>query len=182
MRASALVGLLAEPERLRVVAALALGATTFDDLVRVSALPAPVVAKALRRLEVAGLVSTVDGAYELRAELFKQAARESAPEPEHFDVVDPAEAAVLRSFFRAGRLTHFPTAQGERGRWKLVIVLRHIVTTFEPGVRYPEREVNAILTAFHPDCAALRRYLVDEGLLTRDAGVYWRTGGWVDVL
>ncbi|MBA2554691.1 MAG: DUF2087 domain-containing protein [Geodermatophilaceae bacterium] len=182
MQAGALVGLLAEPDRLRVVAALTLGATTFGDLVRVSTLPAPVVAKAVRRLEAAGLVSTVDGQYELRAELFKEAAREAAPEPDDFGVIDPAEVAVLRSFFRAGRLTHFPTAQAKNGRWKMNVVLRHIVTTFEPGVRYPERDVNAILAAFHPDYAALRRYLVDEGLLSRDAGVYWRTGGWVDVL
>ncbi len=171
------MGLLAEPERLRVVAALALGAATFEELVRVSRLSAPTVAKAVRRLEAAGLVSIVDGEHELRAELFKQAAREAAPDPEDLGVVDPAEEAVLRAFFRSGRLTHFPVAHG-----KLTIVLRHVVTAFEVGVRYPEREVNALLSAFHPDYAALRRYLVDEGLLTREAGVYWRTGGWVDVL
>jgi len=177
MQASALVGLLAEPERLRVVAALALGAARFDEVVRVSGLPAPIVAKAVRRLGAAELVSIVDGVHELRAELFKQAAREAAPGPEDLGVVDPAEESVLRAFIRAGRLTHFPTAHG-----KLAIVLRHIVTRFEPGVRYPEREVNAVLAAVHPDYAALRRHLVDEGLLTREAGVYWRTGGWVDVL
>ena len=55
------------------------------------------------------------------------------------------------------------------------------VCSREPGVRYPEREVNALLAVWHPDVAALRRYLVDEGLLTREAGVYWRSGGWVDV-
>ena len=27
------------------------------------------------------------------------------------------------------------------------------------------------------DYAALRRYLVDEGMLSRADGVYWRTGG-----
>jgi hypothetical protein len=27
----------------------------------------------------------------------------------------------------------------------------------------------------------LRRYLVDEGLLSREAGVYWRSGGTVVV-
>lgn len=176
MQASTLVGLLAEPERLRVVAALALGATEFDELVRVSGLSAPAAAKAFRRLESAGLVTTVDGVHGLRAELFKEAAREAAPEPDDLGVVDPAEEGVLRAFFRGGRLTHFPTAYG-----KLVIVLRHIVTTFEPGIKYPEREVNAILAAFHPDYAALRRYLVDERLLAREAGVYWRSGGWVDV-
>ena len=35
--------------------------------------------------------------------------------------------------------------------------------------------------AFQPDCAALRRYLVDEGFPARDAGRHWRSGGAVDV-
>ena len=52
---------------------------------------------------------------------------------------------------------------------------------FEIGVRYPERDVNAMLRAFHDDVATLRRYLVDEHFLSRDAGVYWRSGGSVDV-
>ena len=36
---------------------------------------------------------------------------------------------------------------------------------------------HAVLRAWHPDHAALRRYLVDELLLARDAGIYWRIGG-----
>ncbi len=59
------------------------------------------------------------------------------------------------------------------------MVLDHVARVFEPGVRYPEREVDAILRAFHPDHAALRRYLVDEGFLSRENGEYWRTGGTV---
>ena len=39
---------------------------------------------------------------------------------------------------------------------------------------YPEKEVNQRLAVFHPDVAALRRYLVDDGLVTREAGLYWR--------
>ena len=31
------------------------------------------------------------------------------------------------------------------------------------------------------DHGVLRRYLVDEGFLSRQAGVYWRSGGTVDV-
>lgn len=34
-----------------------------------------------------------------------------------------------------------------------------------------------MLQMYHPDHAALRRYLVDEGFMTRADGVYWRTGG-----
>jgi hypothetical protein len=66
-------------------------------------------------------------------------------------------------------------------------VLEHVAATFEPGRRYPEREVDAVLRAWTgdarpsgPDHATLRRYLVDHGLLARDRGEYWRSGGWVD--
>jgi hypothetical protein len=71
-----------------------------------------------------------------------------------------------------GRLVSMPAARGKRR-----VVLDHIVASFEPGVRYPEREVDAILRAWHDDHAALRRYLIDEELMTRDKGVYWRIGG-----
>jgi hypothetical protein len=39
-----------------------------------------------------------------------------------------------------------------------------------------------MLRAWYDDHAALRRYLVDENLLSREGGVYWRTGGYVDVV
>lgn len=177
MRAAALAGLLAEPERLRVVAALALGATGYDEVVQRTGLPVAVVGKAVRRLRQAGLVEQAGSRLSLREDLFKAAARAEQPAPEDFGAVDPADLTVLRAFFRDGRLAHFPTAAA-----KVDVVLRYLVSTFEPGVRYPEREVNAILTAFHSDYANLRRRLIDAGLLSRDAGVYWRSGGWVDVL
>jgi hypothetical protein len=60
------------------------------------------------------------------------------------------------------------------------IVLERIALEFEPGRRYDEAEVNVIVGAFFNDHAALRRYLVDEGFLDRDHGVYWRSGGRVD--
>ena len=39
---------------------------------------------------------------------------------------------------------------------------------------YEEKEVNMRLALLHPDVAALRRYLVDAGLMTRAAGIYRR--------
>jgi hypothetical protein len=83
--------------------------------------------------------------------------------------------AVFRAFVAAdGSLLSIPT----RARKRLVI-LHHISQEFEPGRRYDEREVNEMLRVFHPDVAALRRYLVDEGFLARDDGLYWRSGGTV---
>jgi ADP-ribose pyrophosphatase YjhB (NUDIX family) len=174
-----LVGLLAEPDRLRVVAALALGAQTSAEVVRATGLDPRAVAAALRRLETGGLVSTVAGALRLAEEQFAATARAETPSQaaEDHGVSDPAAAAVLRAFIRDGRLTQMPAARGKRR-----VVLEHLASTFEPGVRYPERQVNAMLRAWYPtDHVSLRRYLVDEQLLARDAGEYWRTGGWVDV-
>jgi hypothetical protein len=82
---------------------------------------------------------------------------------------------VLPRFLSAeGRLMDIP-----RKHAKLLVVLDRLAQEFDLGVTYPEREVVARLTRFHDDHAALRRYLVDEGFLTREDGVYWRTGGTV---
>lgn len=176
--ARTLVGLLADPVRLKVVAALALGAGTIEDVAAAAALPLKDVALASRRLSRAGLVRRDGHALTLLAQRFGEAARaaaESAPPPLPLSE-DPAEDAVLQAFLRGGRLVSVPAQQSKRR-----VVLDHLVRVFEPGVRYPEREVNALLAVWYPDVAALRRYLVDEGLLAREAGVYWRSGGHVEV-
>jgi hypothetical protein len=177
-QAGLIVGLLADPARLKVVAALALGAGTLEEVAAASGLPLKDVALAARRLARAGLVTRDGHALGLRAELFgvvARAAAEAAPPPEPLSA-DPAEDAVLSAFVRDGRLTSIPVQLSKRR-----VVLDHIVRVFEPGVRYPEREVNALLAVWHPDVAALRRYLVDEGMLSREAGEYWRSGGYVEV-
>ena len=75
-----------------------------------------------------------------------------------------------------GRLFTLPAK-----RTKRLLVLDHVVQAFEPGRTYAEKEVNAIVGRLHDDFAALRRALVDEGFLTRENNVYWRSGGTVDV-
>ena len=81
---------------------------------------------------------------------------------------------LVGRFIKDGRLAIMPSK-----RAKLLPVLDHIAQDFEPGRSYPEREVNDVLQRYHDDFAALRRYLVDEGFLSREAGVYWRSGGTV---
>ncbi len=85
----------------------------------------------------------------------------------------PTDAQVLSHFLTdAGTLHTIPTKHA-----KLLVVLDHLSQSFEPGVHYREPEVNAILERFHPDYAALRRYLVENLFLTRENAVYWRSGG-----
>ena len=92
-------------------------------------------------------------------------------------VDDDQDRRVLASFLADdGRLHTIPSKQA-----KLLVVLDHLAQAFEPGRTYAEKEVNGVLERFHPDFAALRRYLVENQFLAREDGVYWRSGGTFDV-
>jgi hypothetical protein len=175
----ALVGLLADEARLRVFAAVLLGEGSGDEVGERAGISAKDALRALSRLEAGGLVGrATDGRWVAHPEVLTHAAAAAAAPRDHVDhgATDPDEAAVLRIFMPEGRLTQIPAQQSKRR-----VVLDHVCRVFEPGVRYPEQDVNALLRAFHPDHAMLRRYLVDEGFLSREAGVYWRSGGTVEV-
>ena len=84
---------------------------------------------------------------------------------------------VARNFFSEdGRLHTIPSKHS-----KLLVVLDRLAQEFVPGRTYTEAEVNEVMHRFHPDHAALRRYLVENDFLTRKDGVYWRSGGTFDV-
>jgi hypothetical protein len=179
-----LVALLAEPDRLRALAAVALGAETLPEVAERAGLRPKAAARALSRLVAGGLLEGGGGkGYRVRHETLREAARPSvtATEP-----VEESGNEVLRRFIHKGRLLAMPAAYSKR-----LVVLDHLAGLFEPGRRYPEREVNELLARYHPDYAMLRRYLVDDGFLDRadepapsgshSVKVYWRTGGTVDL-
>ena len=172
---------LVDPERLAMAGTLARRAATAAELSEALALPTARVRRHLNRLTAAGVVRLHEDrrTYRLDAETLRWAAEQVGPPREAGVALGAAsedEEAVLRTFFRGGRLTEIP-AKGSKRR----IVLERIALEFEPGVRYHEREVNAIVGRFFRDHAALRRYLVDEGFLARERGEYWRSGGRVEV-
>ena len=158
-------------------AAVVLGAGTPSEVAAHTGLPARQVVIALRRLEQGGLVDTEDGRLVADTAAFKDAVRESGPGPAE-EPMDPdrQRAAVLRAFVRDGRLVQLPAARAKRR-----VVLEHIAACFEPGVRYPERAVDAVLRAWYDDYVTLRRHLIDEDLMARGHGLYWRAGGYVEV-
>ena len=172
---------LADPERLRIAGALAAGDAGAASLADALELPIARVRRHLTRLASAGVARLQPDrrTYRLDAETLRWAAEEVGP-PRGAGIALGAanedEEAVLRAFFRDGRLVEIPTKASKRR-----IVLERVAIEFEPGRRYDEREVNAIVGAFHTDHASLRRYLVDEGFLDRERGEYWRIGGRVDV-
>ncbi|MEU3598659.1 DUF2087 domain-containing protein [Streptomyces sp. NPDC006798] len=85
---------------------------------------------------------------------------------------DTREQRGVEELFSGGRLVAVPRKAGRRTR-----LLEHLATPFRGGRGVPEKEVNARLGRVHDDHAALRRYPVIGGQLTRtrDGAAYRRT-------
>lgn len=78
------------------------------------------------------------------------------------------ESRVLRAFIRDSRLVSIPARHRKRQ-----VILRYLRDQcFIEDRPYPEAEVNQRLAIWHRDVAALRRYMIEAGLLTREAGIY----------
>jgi RimJ/RimL family protein N-acetyltransferase len=167
-----------DPVRLSVLAAAARGPVSIRAIAQDLDTDPKTVAKAIGELRSLSILDK-DGV--LDRDVLAQVGR-SLPQ-EHPDKGQPVdgpwtdeEALVLGRFFSRGRLLEIPTAAKKRR-----LVLEKIALEFEPGRRYAEREVNFRIQLIHPDYAAIRRYMVDEGLMDRADGAYWRTGGRYEV-
>jgi hypothetical protein len=163
-----LAGLLADDHRRRVFAAVALGARTIADVARTAELDEAVVQTVLPRLVRAGIVEQRDG-LAVSSEALREVALDRPARDRGAADATREEQRVLRNFVVDGRLARLPARYQQK-----LVVLGYVARRFEEGRDYDERDVNAILGELHDDTAALRRYLVDEGLLERKAGVYRR--------
>lgn len=74
---------------------------------------------------------------------------------------------VIHAFFEYNKLKTIPAQ-----RKKLRIVLEEMMKSFEKGRIYTEREVNIIIADYNDDFCTLRRAMVSEMLLVRDAEGY----------
>ena len=176
--AGTIVGLLADADRRRVFAAIELGAGTLADVIAATGLPDFRVAKALGKLVDAGVVTTTDASLAVDGDAIARSARQALQRPpstEHA-AEPPAIRKVLDAFVHGGRITAMPASAAKRR-----VLLDWLARGFEPGRRYAEIDVTAMLDGHAEDAVTLRRYLIDESFLDRSEGVYWRSGGTVDV-
>lgn len=167
--------------RLGVLGLLAVGDQRTDELVEATGADRRDVLEWVGVLAVEEIVEKADDdRWHLREEGLRAVAarlpKAAPPAARVFFGMTAEEQEVLARYTSGHRLTEIPSRRGHR-----LIVLERLSLEFEPGRRYPEAEVNGILSLWHPDHAALRRALVDEGFLDRAAGEYWRTGGRVEV-
>ena len=171
---------LADANRLKIIGLLARRGYSVEELAALLNIKPPTVSHHLSRLAQAGLVTARAEGYYSIYQLDKQALETAARSlfaggqivqaAQDVDL-DTYNRKVLASFcLPDGRLKEIPAQ-----RRKLEVVLRYVVKTFEPGVRYTEKQVNQKLARFHEDTATLRRELVGYGFMKRagGAGEYW---------
>jgi hypothetical protein len=164
---------LADARRMKIAGLLGVEALTTNEVAERLGMKPGDVAHHLEVLAAVGLAHQEGNAYRLDSQALEKLTRRvlaqsHPPAPEYEG--DEFTVKTLRAYIsRDGTLKSIPTQHK-----KLMVILSHLAKHFEPGVQYPENQVNQTLRRFHEDTAALRRYMVDNGLMKREKGVYWR--------
>lgn len=172
---------MADSNRLKIIGLLSQKPHTVEQLSALLDLGMSTTSHHLSNLAKAGLVEArTDGhyyLYSLRQDTLQEMSQRLLKQenlPELAVAVDEQayDRKVLKTFTdEEGRIIAFPSQLK-----KYQVLLRYVVKAFEPGIRYPEKQVNEILSRFNDDTADLRRGLVEFKLMDREGGggAYWR--------
>ncbi|MCU9613540.1 DUF2087 domain-containing protein [Caldibacillus lycopersici] len=95
---------------------------------------------------------------------------------DRYAITKEEKEKVLATYFKNGLdggLHTFPSKEKRK-----IIILQHILQSFEPNRIYTEREVNEILKKFYQDFVTIRRALIEYGFMERsnDGSGYWLKG------
>jgi biotin operon repressor len=171
---------LADANRLKIIGLLARRGYSVEELAALLNIKPPTVSHHLSRLAQAGLVTARAEGYYSIYQLDKQALETAARSLFAGGQIDQAAQDVDLDAYNRKVLANYCLPDGQlkeipSQRKKLVVVLRYVLKTFKPGVRYSEKQVNLMLSRFHEDTATLRRELVGYGLMKREGGGgdYW---------
>ncbi len=169
---------MSDPDRLRIIGALSQGPRSARQVAELLHLSFRKTISHLAYLSYIGVVleqtaaRKQDDRYELDSTFLEGLARQQLAGTRPVYAPDPEVNRVLAPSLNAdGTISRIPLQPGARR-----ILLNYLINAFEVNKAYTEKEVNNILRRFNPDVAALRRYLVDASLLSRerDGTKYWR--------
>jgi len=167
--------LLGNAERLKIAGLLGVETLTAIHITERLGIKLADVQAHLEALLKAGLIREQAETYTLESKtlelLSRQVLAQSRPKNQAEEFEGEAyERKVLSIYIAAdGTLKALPTQNK-----KMMVIARYLVKIFEPGQLYPEKQLNEMLRRYHEDTASLRRYMVDNHLLSREKGVYWR--------
>lgn len=144
-------------------------------------LKGPAVSHHLAKLSQLGLVTSrtegnntlyrldVDGLQEMTRDVMSSLHQDSAAVLMEGLQYENWERKILDNYVDGERIKSLPA-----GYKKRLVVLKWAADHFEFDRKYSEREVNEIIERHHVDYCTLRREMVEEGLMERSEGVYWR--------
>lgn len=171
---------LSDANRLKIIGLLAREPASVEQIASTLGIGVSTASHHLARLAELGLVSArADGHYyfySLQTDVL-QGMAEKLLKPENLPRLsegvdkDAYDRKVLSAFVDSdGRIIAFPAQEK-----KYQVILRYVVKAFQPGRRYPEKEVNEILGRYHDDTASLRRGMIEYHLMNRagGGGEYW---------
>ena len=169
---------LSDKSRLQILKSLAIEDMYVERLAERLGITAPTVSFHLKKLADAGAVTSYKSQYymmySLKKEIFETSMLDILREKSDEAAVQAQRDAeyrqkVIDTFFAYGKLKAIP-AQRKKER----IILEEIVKAFAFDRIYSEREVNIIIADYHDDFCSIRRDMIAEKLLARDAKGYWR--------
>jgi hypothetical protein len=174
MEPKRIIGLLADEEKFKIIAAVSLGANTIEKIAAMTGAGKPDILKSILKIETSGLIGKTDQAgYTVHLDILQGLIKNISDDKNK----KPA-ASLLDRFMKEGKLVTYPRAPKDQ-----LLVLNHIIELFEYGRPYPEKEVNEKIKTVNPDYAAMRRYLFDGGFFSRErvtepdghtTTMYWR--------
>lgn len=167
---------LADQSRLRILSSLMEQPMYVELLSERLELAASTVSFHLKKLEEVGLVSKEKDqyyiVYSLKPELLEQPLKQFI-QTEAVDGEALREAQyrqkVIENFVKFNKIKTIPVQRKKR-----LIVLEYLLQAFSIDKRYSEKEMNLIIAEYHEDFATLRRELINERLMARENGIYWR--------
>lgn len=167
---------LADPTRLRMLAAIVDRARCGQDLAAEVGVSPATVSHHLRVLTEAGLVSETRQPpyvfYQLDLAALQEAVKTVSSPKRVRELatgakVDDDTRDVLRAFFDGPRLIALPAQ-----RRKKDIVLEELLRRLPRRREYREPELNQFIQATHPDFCTIRREWIMGGYMERESGVY----------
>lgn len=169
---------LSDKSRLQILKSLMIEDMYVERLAERLGITAPTVSFHLKKLAEAGAVSSYKSQYymmySMNREIFETSILELLKgKSDDADIQAQRDAEyrqkVIDAFFEYGKLKSIPS-QHKKER----IVLEVIADKFEPDRIYTEKEVNLLIAELYDDFCTIRRDMIAEKLLDRNARGYWR--------
>lgn len=169
---------LADRSRLLILNALRKKPMYVEELAETIQLTPSTISFHLKKMEEVGIVTAAKDQYytiyKLDEQLLSKTLEELIRIEQQVDTnQNEKEEAyrnkVLHTFFKYEKVVKIPV-----GRKKRRVILDEIAKHFEYDKKYAERDVNLIISDFHDDYCFIRRAMIEEKILARENGIYWK--------